>query len=460
MQSMGFYLVVGSFSMVLPFEPQITNAGSVTKRKSLRSGPDNWEKITQLLRDAELDGVILKLTGDDFNLIHSDRYRIVATELISALGNVPHLVIVHEQVYFDNAPLASDTTVEEIEDDDEIPDWGEYYQMWPEFPPISPDTRAAVRKEFEDAGATLTSYRTNREAAALAAAFIEDTRNHLLFRIYVPSGRLYEDELARLLTLFDEWLSSVKGRTVRQGGYRTRRGRVFEFFGEPGMTRAAFDSELREFTSFMDAVGERPEDAQSMLEAIGLDPERATLVADRYRKEARRVQLDVRQDRERRMLAIHHQLEADLTDEASDASPTEIKALVQKLVPMSPFELVDAGRESLAGGGVVIHQQIVGQQQIITRVEGVVAQNVYGGVQTGTNAEHLIKLVRELGGESNDVLETAAQEIDDPDSPLPAKVRAGQRLKEFLKRNAGRVEDASFKVLWAWIESQIGIGGT
>ena len=226
------------------------------------------------------------------------------------------------------------------------------------------------------------------------------------------------------------------------------------------MTRAAFDSELREFTSFMDAVGERPEDAQSMLEAIGLDPERATLVADRYRKEARRVQLDVRQDRERRMLAIHHQLEADLTDEASDASPTEIKALVQKLVPMSPFELVDAGRESLAGGGVVIHQQIVGQQQIITRVEGVVAQNVYGGVQTGTNAEHLIKLVRELGGESNDVLETAAQEIDDPDSPLPAKVRAGQRLKEFLKRNAGRVEDASFKVLWAWIESQIGIGGT
>ena len=110
---------------------------------------------------------------------------------------------------------------------------------------------------------TISTYKRNAEASVLAASFVEDTQSNLLFRIYVPAGRLYEEELTTLLGMFHDWSGSVKHRTVRQGGYKTPSGRVIEFYGEQGMTTESVGTELEEFARFLGLL-DQPGAAEAM----------------------------------------------------------------------------------------------------------------------------------------------------------------------------------------------------
>jgi hypothetical protein len=49
--------------------------------------------------------------------------------------------------------------------------------------------------------------------------FTEASPGRLLLRIYIPSERLYAAEARRILSLFRDWLITVRRRRVRQSGY-------------------------------------------------------------------------------------------------------------------------------------------------------------------------------------------------------------------------------------------------
>lgn len=447
------YLAVGSI-LSESVTTRITTSGGEYVAKLLSSGPENWQRITQLVERPDLAGAIVKLTGNDFRRIHSDRYREVADSLFMSLAKVPHLILIHEAVAI--APgLELPTTDTGIEPEDDS-DWED--GTWSDraaaeyFGKVPDEIRGYVQELLGRHGLTTSTYKRNAEASILATAFVDDTQSNLLFRIYVPSGKLFEDELARLLVLFHDWLGTVKHRTVRQGGYRTPSGRVIEFFGEPGSTAAGMNSEFEEFATFL-SVLEEPEVAEKMLSGMGLEPDRAQEIVRKYAKEARRVLLDTKHERDRRTMAIQQQLESELVDEMPTVSAEEIETWVQRLVPRSPFE------SSIATQGAIPsakrQPQIVIQQQIFHHVAGAVAQNVNGSINLGTPADDLIKLIREHGGDATESLEAAARELSDPGAPAPVRIGARQRLKDFLLRNGKRIESAAFATLWKWIEGQL-----
>ncbi|GAA3301815.1 hypothetical protein GCM10020295_45960 [Streptomyces cinereospinus] len=85
----------------------------------------------------------------------------------------------------------------------------------------------------------VTPYKTNAELSVLTASFIDDHEKNLLFRVYVPASRLYATEADRLINLFHEWLSRTGNHPVRQDGYRTPSGQVYEFYGDDSLTPAS-----------------------------------------------------------------------------------------------------------------------------------------------------------------------------------------------------------------------------
>ena len=300
---------------------------------------------------------------------------------------------------------------------------------------------------------TISTYKRNAEASVLAASFVEDTQSNLLFRIYVPAGRLYEEELTTLLGMFHDWSGSVKHRTVRQGGYKTPSGRVIEFYGEQGMTTESVGTELEEFARFLGLL-DQPGAAEAMLQGLGMDRMKAINLVARYGKEARRVLLDTKHERDRRMLAIQQQIESELVDDLDSVASNEIESLVQLLVPASPFASSSMTMQLATAPGTLPSVMI--QQQIFQHVEGVVVQNLNGAVTLGVPAEQLIKLVRELGADAGTALENDARELADPGAPTSARIGARQRLKAFLVRNGQRIESATFQMAWKWIEAQVG----
>lgn len=458
----GFYLGVGRI-MTESVTSKINTSGGEYVLKSLNSKPGNWVKIAEIVKRSDLTGVIMKLTGNDFQRIARDAYAHATDILFREVATKPYLLLVHEEVVTPRDPELEPATPEgtsadenEAENEDDWlmdldgDEWNddiarEYFGTLPK------DVREAVQQRFEAHGLTLTTYKRNAEASIFATAFVEDTLNNLLFRIYVPSGRLYEDELAKVLELFHDWLGSVKGQTVRQSGYRTPSGRVIEFFGEPGMNADVVSDELQEFAQFLNIV-EDSATAEQMLLRLGVTPDRAGGLVAKYAKAARRVLVDTKHTRERMILEIQQQLESELIDELPALSTAELGDLVSHLVPSSPFAASPETRSLAAGQDGPPHTVNV---QIFQRVEGLVAQNVNGPVTVGTPAAELIQLVRQFGDDSAEALETSARELADPGAPQPARLRARQVLKNFLLRNATRIEKSVYDSALKWVVDSV-----
>jgi hypothetical protein len=371
-----FYLGIGSVFSESVIS-KLATAGSHYVSKLLQSGPRNWEQILHLLEREELVGAVCKLTGNDYGQILRPEFNGVAERLFARLGDVPHLVLVHEAVA--GPPLVPDVEFDELPWNEDV--WNDV-QARAHFGDMDPVVQSQVHEILQRHNVAITTYKTNAEASVLASAFVVDLQDNLIFRIYVPAGRIYEDEMSRLLAMFHHWLGAVKGETVRQGGYQTASGRVIEFFRERDTSASSgIGADLAEFNEFLGLIDDAAA-AAAMLVGLGVEPSRADELVARYSRDARRVLLDARHERDRKVLAIQQQLEAELTDEELSISGVELTRLVQSLVPVAPLTFPVAGnRHAQLGTG---QPSIVVNQQIIQRVEGIVAQQVSGDIHYGT----------------------------------------------------------------------------
>jgi DNA-binding SARP family transcriptional activator len=249
----------------------------------------------------------------------------------------------------------------------------------------------------------------------------------LLFRIYIPSGRLYAPEAEKLISLFRSWLSGVRRHSVQQVDYQTSAGKIYEFFSP----RIHSDLDLsREFIDF----------------------------SARYGKEMRRLSIDLRHEREQRILAIRHTLESELLDHATDpdVAVAQIASLVSALVPDPTAATSLAILESVRPVPEVPFTLNI-NQQFVSAVKSHVIQNIQGTVNLAPQARELLQLIGLYGKEQAVQLESAVYELEDPDARPADRLNAKQRLKIFLGRLRGVLQDVTVDMLEKYLEGKIGI---
>ncbi|KWX19662.1 hypothetical protein AFM11_34565 [Mycolicibacterium wolinskyi] len=162
------------------------------------------------------------------------------------------------------------------------------------FGEISDDVRTAVNTMLNRRQINVLPYRTNAERSIMAGKFIEDLDRHMLFRVYIPAGRLYAEEASTLLGLFRDWLNQTGRDAIRQDGYTTPAGHVYEFFGEKSQQAWELSRQFSDFSDFLESCHSAPEAALDGLLSAGVEPVVADQMVAKYAKAGRRLQLDLR----------------------------------------------------------------------------------------------------------------------------------------------------------------------
>ncbi|MEU1705047.1 hypothetical protein ABZ478_06525 [Streptomyces sp. NPDC005706] len=450
-----YFLLIGTDNREFS-DSKLKVSGARYRRKSLYSDAANWEKIIEILEDPSLTAVIGKLTGNIFNMMAALRYRDVAARLFAAIGKKPNLIMVHKQV-LEGEEVIPEPLVVAIDDDLTFNSSEEFRRAFLAVP--SPEVRTLVLQMISAAGVSLLPYTTNAEMATLSGSFIDDHENNLLFRIYVPTGRLYASEADRLLSLFHDWLTQVGRHSVRQDGYSTASGHVYEFYGDESLLPQEMSRQFSDFSAFLDLCAKDPDTAEDELRAKGIERVSASSIVTRYGKSVRRINTDLRHERESRMLAIRHRLESELLELSEDGavSSSDVEAWVDSLTPVASATIPMGAISSIPAARVSNGTVVTINQQIFHGLQGSVVQNIQGTVNLGAEAKELLELISTHGGDNAASLETSVHELEDPDARQADRLSARAKLSAFLLRLGGAIESASIAALQKYVESKLGV---
>jgi hypothetical protein len=362
---------------------------------------------------------------------------------------------VHESVFTGENSLPVDPGQD---DEHPTPEWltdPEFVSTLFEKP--SDDERRKVDELLTQHGINILPYKTNAELSVLSSAFLDDNERNLLFRIYVPSGRLYAAEADKLLTLFRDWLGQVGRYSVRQDGYATDAGHVYEFFGGSPSGSLEISQDFADFSSFLNMCVDNPEAATERVVLAGLEQMAGVQLVARYGKEARRLKTDVRHAYEMRVLTLRQQLESELMDAGEPNLTQQVEALIERLASppaeISPGQILAGSRNAAGNTSITINMN----SQLFDRFEGTVVQNIQGTVHLNPNAKELLSLIEMYGGSQSTELVSAVHEMEDTQARPEERLEARQRIKVFLTRLGGKLGESALSVLQAYVENKIGL---
>lgn len=300
---------------------------------------------------------------------------------------------------------------------------------------------------FHRAGVELTPYRRNVELSVLAGQFVEDCRRKLAFRFYVPKSRLFAEQVGTMLDLFTDYLMKALGLAVRMTSHTARNGTTYEFYVDEGGNAGSIGGALGPFAEVMDLCVRDPEGAEELLVRLGADAHGVSRLVATYSKRMRRLVRDARQERERKVLLLRHQLENELEDVVGEASPEAIAAIVEHAVPRidGPGALLAALQTRPishdAGRSVVLNYQ----PQFIQTVNGAVAQQINGTQSFGPDAMQLLDLIERVGGARARELAADLHELEGGETTDVTRLGAVGRIRSFLASVASRTADKAIE---------------
>ncbi|MFC8409959.1 hypothetical protein [Arthrobacter sp. NPDC057259] len=443
---------------------KLRSSGVLYHQKLLSSKPENWARIVTMVTSPHCRGAVVVLRRNDYESMCKPEYEEASRALLDALSHRSHVVLVHEAVFLTDAQrAANDVPTNERGRENVVPpglsDEDHVYleslrEEWEDpFRAIDDATREQVNAMLRDRQLNVFPYRTNVERSIIASGFLEDNERHLLFRFYVPSGRLYAQEAEALLGLFREWLGQTGHSRVRQEGYSTAAGQVFEFFSGNGQPEGGLSSYFKDFSSFLGDCVATPATAVAQLIANGVAEDAATIIVSRYATRARRLSLDLKQRREERMLSLKHELE-NIVLEVDGLTSGKIEAVLDELLPPPATIGVIEGPRTNPSPSLTVNNF---NPQFVNEVMGPVVQNIAGTVNLGIEAKQLLELIATFGGHERTQLETAVHELEDSGARGTDRVAARGRLKRFLADLGNRGLGVGLTILQKYVEHKIGV---
>jgi transcriptional regulator with XRE-family HTH domain len=298
---------------------------------------------------------------------------------------------------------------------------------------------------------------SGKKARAESSDSEEGDLQDLLFRVYIPTGRLYATEASRLLALFHEWLITTRGYGIRRSGYQTVSGEMYEFFAETSVVQPDLREEFDSFSDFLTLCSEDTSAAADVLTSAGVDRTASVKLVARFGREVQRLQIDLRHEREQRMLTIRHGLEEQLLESGMDLRDIprrQINSLVDSYVPgpTAPESLTLLAAPSSTRSAAPV--TVINNPQIINALKSTIFQNVQGTVHLDLRAQKLLAFIEEFGAHESAGLQSAVYELDDSAAPPTAKSRAKERLKKFVNQVTGIGREVGIELLADYLKSK------
>lgn len=406
--------------------------------KKLESGTDNWRQIIRIMNRNNITGVIVTFPAHVMRIAASDSHRALAREIFERMKRIPHIIFIHETFFRGTISFEPD---------------GETYS----FGHILDDERESINYFINEFNLTIAPYKTNAEMSVLTTEFVDMNGSNLAFRMYIPHERIWSNETRVMIGLFRDYLTRVSGLKVRQEERATPLGTVYELFTDESIQSGGLEGEFREFSRLLDSSLTNPEAARAILERKNLAATEVVSIIDRYAKEARRLHVDIKQDRERKLLSIRHRMEAELVEHPELGSDLHvINGLIESAIPAVAGISSAAGvltGPTRAGAALTVNLN----PQIIQTVNGIVAHEIYGNQTFGADISEVLNAINLYGRDQIPQLTSAVYEIEDPETKPEKRLTALQKLKNFVYMAGQKIPDLALGVLQTYIERKIGL---
>lgn len=438
--------------------------------KYLASSVRNWRSIVRLLTEnsQHLRLVQAQLTEYVVFLLTLPQYSAVAHELLQLMKKVPHQMFIFDDNLYGRFSCASDKPKEytrrgrrySIGGRDENTsassdlDWWCSCNDFPGGPVAAVESMVGTVKSLVNDGYNVVPYKKIIDIDTSGSTFVEHVVSGLVLRVYVPNKRLWSQELDRMITLFRDYVSQMSRVPVQLSQSRTGSGVTFSLYApESGLSPDDIRAQFDQFASFLDICNHDPTEARKVLATASITGDEATGIVSRYAKEARRLVLDLKHERETRLLAIRHSLESELSEiQIENAAFSAAARLLPE--PTTPSSALALPRQDASVRSIMSALVVNINPQIINNVEGIVAQHLEGTINYTAHDKELIRLIEKYADTQGEIAElrSALEELRDPEVAKEAKTSAWQRCGRFLSKIGGRIGDVGVSLLKTYLE--------
>jgi hypothetical protein len=254
---------------------------------------------------------------------------------------------------------------------------------------------------------------------------------------------------------------------VRLDQKRTDHGTIYEFHGETPAGAENLAGEFQEFSKFMDLCAYDANTAAGLLAGKKLHSHEITRIVERYVKEARRLQLDIKHEAESKLISLRHRVESELIELEPSADEwkvlgTMVSAAVPQFGPLLPAPSTSLGipaRPGLVGQETHITYNI--RPQFIHTVNGIVSEEMSGTQHFDADHRQLLEFIRAHAIGNPADLEAAVHELADNSGTQVGRLKATQKVKNFLidstKRLGKEAVNVGFEILHKIIEKKLGL---
>jgi hypothetical protein len=411
--------------------------GRQYKKKVLHSKPENWQSIIDLIDSRSVSTVLVKLTDYAYELLAHPDYSSIGKALLTRIATLPHVIYVFEGLYTG-----------------EVDDQSENENEWARlFTKPKEEVRILVNGLLDDHRLNVSTYNRNSEVTVLAQAFLSQCETGLLLRLYVPNAQLWARETDKILQLFRDYLTRVARVNVRLDETRTPSGVIYELHDDPNRT-VDISTEFEEFSHFVNLCASDMTQAELILHDREIAQAEVIQILTRYAKESRRLQIDMRQEREQKVLSIRHRLESELIDVLPSTCTIEsLGLLVDAAVPA----ILGPRMPLLIPGSPTANQTMTVNinPQFVNTVNGIVAQEISGDVSLTESDRELFRLFAKYAKYQQAELVSALRELNDESAPKPGRLTAKQKIGKFLLAVGSKTTDVAVGILQSYIEKKM-----
>lgn len=431
----------------------------------MKTSVENWISICKILEDDEENKIIVlgKFTENVLFKMCSPAYTIVVERFLELLKTKKHLIFIYKDNLLGNFSYFSSVKIDDSTFElDEKEDYLYYSKKNLSHWLISEGIEEKEEKYLKRVRSFINSlslkkinnlpYEKLIDVEISGQYFIESIAEGLLFRIYVPNERIWSKEFDKFITLFRDYASNIANRELKITQDRTDSGTICSLYAQKNdINEEEINNLYKEFTSFMDLCSSKPDEAKLIINNSKIPDHKKHQVFQKYIKETQRLLLDLKHEREIKLVTIKHRLENDLQEENLS---NELSQYIDNALPKAQTS------KGLLGLNQHISTQIINiNPQIIGRVDGIVCQEINGNVNFTPEEQELSKLIDNYATELSDItnLKSALYELIDKATSQEQKRSSWQKLYGFIGKIADKIGEVGVALLTKYLEQKMNL---
>ncbi len=274
----------------------------------------------------------------------------------------------------------------------------------------------------------IVPYLHSIELVSAIRDFFSETESETVYTRYIYKDQLFAFELERFLTLFQDYITKVKGVNIVFEEKRTEIGIVYMLKStDANVTKYNISDYIQEFAKYLDQCDNNIEFAKSILSNKYLTDKQREELALRFHKEAIRIKNDIIHDAERKMMDLRHFYEDMAIEMAVDKLPT-LNNLSTTLSDKPITKLIQIDNKGIVN-----------------------IQYIYGNATFNENDKQLFSIIEKYADNSQELID-AVKILKDQAIPKETKNESSTKLKKLLAKTASKIGDVGFSLLNKYLE--------